>query len=146
ERYPSIVSDGAGGAIIAWTDFRTGVSNDIYAQHITAAGAVAGGWPASGLAICTAASDQGGPVAVSDGAGGAIIAWYDHRGGNYAISAMRVTGAGTFPGGWPANGRQLLADTHDEDKPVITTDGAGGAIVAWQLAFTPPTDVDIYGA
>src|SRR5262249_19663515 len=46
----------------------------------------------------------------------------------------------------PANGRQLLADTHDEDKPVITTDGAGGAIVAWQLAFTPPTDVDIYGA
>jgi len=139
------VPDGAGGAIIAWADSRNG-NGDIFAQHITAAGTVAGGWPAGGLAICTSADDQGLPAAVADGAGGAIITWIDRRSGNYDIYAMRVTGGGTFPGGWPVNGRQLLADPHDELHPVITTDGAGGAIVAWEYDYTPGTDTDIYGA
>ncbi len=31
---PVIVSDGAGGAIITWTDYRSGTSEDIYAQRV----------------------------------------------------------------------------------------------------------------
>src|SRR5262245_8077569 len=80
QNFPTMVPDGAGGAIIAWSDFRNG-NIDIFAQHITAAGTVAGGWPASGLAICTAASDQFGPRIVADGAGGAILTWMDARNG-----------------------------------------------------------------
>ena len=141
----SIVSDGAGGALIVWEDSRKGTESDIYAQHVTASGAVAPGWPASGLGICTASGSQYMPAAVSDGTGGAIIAWVDPRGGNTDIYAMRVNGDGTFPAGWPANGRQLLADPHNEDTPVIVSDGAGGADVAWQYDFGT-TDTDIYGA
>jgi len=31
---PKIVSDGIGGGIMAWEDFRTGLTSDIYAQRV----------------------------------------------------------------------------------------------------------------
>src|SRR5262245_50250456 len=140
-----IVADGAGGAIVVWTDTRSG-NYDIYAQHITSTGTVAPGWPANGLAICTAGGDQEEPHAVADGAGGAIIAWTDRRASpNGDIYAMRVTGAGTIPASWPVNGRQLLVDPNDESSPAIVSDGAGGALVAWEYTYAL-SDHDIYGA
>ena len=76
--YPTIVSDGAGGAIVTWVDYRNGTA-DIYAQRVNAAGAPQ--WTADGVALCTAASDQSSPTIVSDGAGGAIVTWEDSRSG-----------------------------------------------------------------
>jgi len=35
---PTIASDGAGGAIVTWTDFRSGTNSDIYAQRVDANG------------------------------------------------------------------------------------------------------------
>ena len=143
---PSIVADGAGGALIAWMDSRSG-NGDIYVQHVTAAGTVAPGWPSSGLAVCTAANDQYPPVAVADGAGGVLVAWSDTRPGSQRdIYIQRVTGAGTIAPGWPVNGRQVSTDTHDETQPVICSDGARGALLAWTLIFSSPTDYDVYGA
>ena len=52
---PQIVSDGSGGAIITWQDYRGG-NYDIYAQRVNASGAVQ--WTADGVAVCTAAYDQ----------------------------------------------------------------------------------------
>src|SRR5262245_32571088 len=73
----SIVSDGAGGAIVTWSDYRNGTHYDVYAHHVLASGAVDPAWPADGRAICTAANVQDSPTIVSDGAGGAIVAWLD---------------------------------------------------------------------
>src|SRR3990172_9462738 len=85
QTYPTIASDGAGGAIITWIDGRSG-DDDIYAQRIDAAGVVQ--WTAGGVAISTAANGQYLPTIVSDGAGGAIVAWYDSRSGaSYDIYA-----------------------------------------------------------
>src|SRR3989304_788331 len=52
---PTIVSDGIGGAIITWFDFRNG-DYDIYAQRINASGDVQ--WTADGVPICTATGSQ----------------------------------------------------------------------------------------
>src|SRR5665213_1904979 len=71
-----VVSDGAGGAICTWVDTRNGGTQDIYAQRIDANGSLQ--WNVDGVAICNALSDQYSPRLVSDGAGGAIIAWYDN--------------------------------------------------------------------
>src|SRR5262249_28671246 len=122
--YLTGIPDGSGGALMVWGDLRNGgpTNIDIYAQRVTAQGTIAGGCPSSGLAICTASGSQIRPVIVSDGAGGALIAWTDPRNASLDIYAMRVSGSGTFPGGWPANGVQLLADTHNEDYAVIATD------------------------
>jgi hypothetical protein len=46
---PSVVGDGSGGAIVSWTDGRSGTSN-VYAQRITAAGAAA--WATDGVRLC----------------------------------------------------------------------------------------------
>ena len=71
---PTIVSDGSGGAIITWNDFRNDVSNsDVYAQRINASGVVQ--WTADGVAITTErVHGIYPPQIVSDGSGGAIIA------------------------------------------------------------------------
>ncbi len=68
---PMIVSDGLGGAIISWTDYRTGTTADIYAQRVNSTGAVQ--WTATGVIICTSANDQIKSQLVSDGNNGAYI-------------------------------------------------------------------------
>jgi hypothetical protein len=128
---PVIVSDGAGGAIIAWSDTRNG-SSDIYAHHVLATGQNDGAWPGDGRAVCTAAASQTSPVIASDGAAGAIIAWSDIRGAGFDIYAQHVLASGAVDGTWPADGRGLSTSTGDQTLPTIVSDGANGAVVAWQ--------------
>jgi hypothetical protein len=123
---PTIIADGAGGAIITWQD-RRGADYDIYAQRVTASGDVQ--WGATGVALCTAAGDQSWPTITSDGAAGAIVTWYDSRGANIDIYAQRVSASGATP--WTANGVPLCTAAGDQLNPAITPDGAGGAVVTW---------------
>ncbi len=59
QAFPVIVSDGVGGAIVAWQDGRSQTSGvDIYAQHVLASGAVDLAWPANGRVLCTATGGQ----------------------------------------------------------------------------------------
>jgi hypothetical protein len=124
--YPKLVSDGAGGAIISWTDRREG-QDDIYAQRIDAAGAPQ--WTAEGLGICTLANPQQGHGVVSDGAGGAVVTWYDYRGGTYDVFAQRVGGSGAVR--WTVNGIAVCAAAGNQSDPRSAWDGAGGVIVGW---------------
>jgi len=75
---PVYISDGNGGGIAVWSDQRAG-NYDIYAQRLDANGDAM--WPAYGVVVCKAAGDQVNPQAVSDGAGGVIVAWEDGRTG-----------------------------------------------------------------
>nr|MBA3899626.1 T9SS type A sorting domain-containing protein [Bacteroidota bacterium] len=93
QRWPQLISDDAGGAIITWTDNRSGFSeSDIYAQRLNASGVVQ--WTADGVAISTTTGDQQNPQLISDGAGGAIITWQDQRSGNNDIYAQNVCASG----------------------------------------------------
>lgn len=123
---PQLVTDGAGGVLITWWDDRTGLGSDIYAAHLTSAGASASGWPANGRAVCTAPWEQFSPQLVADGAGGAIITWHDQR-DTVEIFAQRLTGAGATL--WATDGIQLCDSPGT--TPVGLSDGSGGAIVAW---------------
>jgi len=71
------VSHGPGGLVVSWTDFRDDTFTDIYAQRLDSSGAPAG--PIDGAAVSTAFSSQYTSTIVSDGAQGAIVAWYDYR-------------------------------------------------------------------
>jgi len=99
QRFPQIIPDGSGGAIITWYDYRSGPNNDIYAQRVDSEGAVQ--WAGNGVAICTASGDQYRPQIIPDGSGGAIITWQDHRSGsaNPDIYARRVNSLISMPGG-----------------------------------------------
>lgn len=84
-----IASDGSSGAIILWSDNRSGSKWDIYAQRIDGYGDTL--VPADGEAICAAMNNQSEPQLYADGSGGAIITWDDYRtGSEYDIYAQRV--------------------------------------------------------
>jgi len=137
---PAAVTDGAGGAIIVWEDDRNG-ARDIFGQRVDSSGSVV--WIASGAAVCTAALTQKDPATVSDGAGGAIVAWVDYRSGvSTDIYAQRIG-----PGGltvWAAGGVPLCAAEGSQTNIVIAEDGAGGAIAAWEDRRAGQTTPRIY--
>jgi len=82
----SATSDGGEGAIAVWTLYRSRLDWDVYAQRVDSAGRLC--WSDTGLAVCSGPTNVVSPVAVSDGEGGAIIAWLDDRG----LYAQRVAG------------------------------------------------------
>jgi len=140
---PKIVSDGMGGAIISWTDYRTGVAPgtaDIYSQRVNSTGAVQ--WTATGVIICTAAGDQVKSQLVSDGNNGAYIVWEDHRNaGNSDIYAQRIASNAVIT--WAATGFPISSVPLDQLNPMIAVDGNLGAIITWQ-DYRSGTNFDIY--
>ncbi len=128
--FPQLVSDGNGGAIVVWEDYRSGSDYDIYAKRISRSGAVV--W-ASDVAVCAAVKDQERPKIVSDGAGGAIVVWQDYRSGSqYEVFAQRIDGNGVPR--WSANGVAISTAPNNPQFlfPEIVSDGSGGAIIVWQ--------------
>lgn len=189
QNYPSIYSDGNGGAIVVWEDYRSGTEWDIYAQHIDSAGNVLWSpngiiisndignqhepriidvgsgdfiiswydaniyaqkidingnrlWPGNGTVVSSAVNAQNLPRLVDDGAGGAIIAWSDLRGGvDTDIYAQHINSTGNPQ--WVVNGTPICTETNSQTWLEISTDGLGGAIIAWQ-DLRSGTDEDIY--
>ena len=138
----AIASDGAGGAIVTWHDYRSGTSYDIYAQRISASGSPL--WTADGVAISTAVRDQASPTIVSDGVGGAIIAWTDDRTGTFSpdIYAQRINASGAVL--WTANGVALCTAAKAQIAPQVVSDGVGGAVVVWEDGRVGGTNRDVY--
>ena len=137
---PKIVSDGLGGAILSWTDYRTGTSADIYSQRVNSTGAVQ--WTATGVIICTSTGDQIKSQIVSDGNNGAYITWEDHRNaGNSDIYAQRIASNAAI--NWPATGFAICTIGNDQLNPMIVSNGNLGAIVVWQ-DYRTGNNFDIY--
>jgi hypothetical protein len=126
---PEIVSDGVGGAIITWEDYRSDSNYDIYAQRINSTGSVE--WTTNGVSVCTINGDQKKPQIINDGVGGALITWYDYRSGsNYDIFTQRIDFDGNVL--WTANGVAFCTAVNHQTNPQIVNDGLGGAIITWQ--------------
>lgn len=124
---PTVVSDGAGGVIVAWQDFRSGVTFDAYAQRFVFGQLY---W-AGGVALCTSAGNQTQIVGTSDGSGGAIFAWDDDRAGagNHDVYGQRVDFYGTKL--WGTQGTIIENSAVSQGSPEIAPDGSHGAYVVW---------------
>jgi hypothetical protein len=142
QRVITMCSDGAGGAIIAWEDYRTDPGSDLYAQRLSATGVPQ--WTANGVVVCNVApGSQYQPRMISDGAGGAIITWQDSRSGATShVYAQRINGSGASL--WTLNGILVTNVAGDQIVPVPVSDGIGGAIIAWYDSRTPANGFDIY--
>ncbi len=90
---PNAISDGLGGAIIAWQDSAT-LGWDIKTQSINSAGVAQ--WTSGGVTVCNASDDQVNVSQVTDGNGGAIYVWEDRRNtSNYDLYAHHLYSSGT---------------------------------------------------
>jgi hypothetical protein len=144
---PVIVPDGAGGAIVAWQDLRSGVTEiDLFAQHVLASGVVDPAWPANGRALVAIEGQQSTQAIASDGAGGAFVTWQDTRPGVSVadVFAQHVLASGVVDPRWPSNGIAVGAAAGLQEFPVIVEDGAGGAIIAWDDARSTTSGFDVY--
>jgi hypothetical protein len=96
---------------------------------------------ADGVPISTAPGDQFVTSLVQDDSGGAIITWQDGRRiANDDIRAQRVNSTGIVQ--WTPDGAAISTASGSQSRPVITTDGRGGAIITWQ--DLRGTTADIY--
>jgi hypothetical protein len=152
---PAVVSDDAGGAIVFFTASSGGAEYDLYAQRVTGSGAFA--WPTGGVPVCQAPGPPGdgsqpGTVAVGDGEGGAIVAFYDTRNLSTSgrdIYAQRVTASGAIHSSWPAEGVPLCTAPGNQPSSSgfpalrVASDGQGGMFAAWP-AYDDAGDSDMY--
>lgn len=133
QRRPLAVSDGSGGAIAAWFDFRGATSNDVYAAHVGYDGQVSPGPPYTGARISNAARDQNLTDLIANPGGGAFVAWDDSRSLSSSVDVyVHKLGADAAPDpAWPVNGLAVCALGSVQNRARLATDGAGGVYVLW---------------
>ncbi|MBN1886044.1 MAG: T9SS type A sorting domain-containing protein [Candidatus Krumholzibacteriota bacterium] len=127
---PRIVSDGAGGAIVSWRDYRSG-NPDVYAQRVGHYSTIE--WVLGGVSLCTDIGNQMEPRLCADGRGGMIGTWADYR-DDIDVYTQRVDRFGYW--GWPAGTITGVDDiAGDQGGSVRVTfdrsrlDGGGGGVV-----------------
>jgi hypothetical protein len=124
--------DGAGGAFIAYrgTDSPWQAGPQYGVRYIHAAGADGSRLPGGLLASLTPSNNDAAPDIVSDGLGGAIIAWQrGDIGGTYDIVTQHLDNLGNLLQG--PDGASLTLDAYDQSSPKVALDGGVGAIVSW---------------
>lgn len=137
---PLLASDGAGGAIITWQDYRNGSDNDTYIQRVQASGTIS--WAANGVAIGSATGDQYEPMVAATGSGSAIVCWIDSRNGTDDDIYAQLVSPGGAPQ-WTLNGVAVCGATNYQSIPYIEGDGSGGAIITWS-DYRNTLDNDVY--
>ncbi len=124
---PSITTDMAGGIIVTWSDWRSGLERDIYAQRIDASGNML--WQLDGAIVTVQIEREHNERIVSDGAGGCIIA-FEKQVGNWEIWAQRLNSAGVTM--WGPGGVPVTTIISNRRNPKLQKDHSNGAYVTWQ--------------
>ncbi len=127
QQHITICSDGAGGAYVAWEDYRSTTSGNIYGQRLLPGGTAA--WVTDGRALYENAYDSNGPILVApEFTSDFILVIEAYSGSEDQIVVGRFTDRGDWywfkyaaenPGGI-------------QNNPVAITDGHGGVFVAWE--------------
>ncbi len=139
EQTPFAISDGAGGAIVVYQlVIREGEFANvghIGAQHVSADGRLLWGGGDSSVVVAASEWDQRRPVAVPDGAGGALV--FCEAGappgsewaGDIDVHGQRVSADGQLM--WNDGDSSVIvhSSAYLEVAPVAVSDGNGGAIV-----------------
>ncbi len=123
---PQIVSDGSGGAIVAWAEaLGGGQPSYVWICRIGADGQVFCNDPVRDLTSPVNTQIK----AVADSPLGVIVVWEDHRDG-MALYAIRDNLISSFL--WPENGVPVCTDLPEVSPRFETvSSGDGGVVVAW---------------
>lgn len=125
---PAIVTDMRGGAIVAWSDWRSGIERDLYAQRIDSNGNIK--WTLDGMNISDLSNREHSEKIVSDGYGGIIVAFEKQNLGVWDVWAQRLDSSGNKM--WGQGGVALSTFSSTKRNHRIQKDQHGGAFVSWQ--------------
>ena len=126
---PRLASDGAGGVIVVWRDFRADTAGNLYAQRLNGSGVKL--WDPAGVALALGPLHENHVSLAPDGSGGAFVSWSDDRTGPADIRVQRLTSAGSLD--WGADGVAMASPTVFSTplQSVVRADGMGGALVGY---------------
>jgi uncharacterized repeat protein (TIGR01451 family) len=162
-----ILNDGNDGIFVSWDDTRATKNGlgtfwpNVFVQHLDKDGNFA--WQAEGVRLsdlslidcgfvsCIGPHSLDGarqPVITHDGSGGLYAAWWLYEYGEdrvISIRAQRVTAnANILWGSTYTQGLKLSSSLHfGHSAPVISTDGMGGAFVAWPCTIEGTNERDM---
>jgi len=124
-----MVSDGAGGAIIAWEAFPTKPDWDLPYEE----------WKVHRVTTILRLDSQGNIlwrrevkpfyIMISDGSGGAIISYVDYSSEAKTLNALRIDSRGDYP--WGEDGVSLFWGNYSSSLRMVG-DGSGGTIIVQQ--------------
>lgn len=127
----SMVSDGYGGVVVVWEDYRFGPDHPVvYGQRINLRGEPL--WGREGLRICTEGREQRKPQIVEDYDKGFYIVWEDFRRGQSEsdIYAQRLDLGGNLR--WREQGMPIVTAPGIQQKVSISTDENHHLFMVWE--------------
>ena len=127
-------SDGAGGVLLAWQDFRSGHASQVYAARIAADHASAAGWTDGGVAVASGAADQYSPRIVTDGTGGAFVIWQSREASGLGARMQHLSGTSTVAQGWPSAGAPILPAQEGVAGVSLSRESTGQLQILWRGA------------
>lgn len=138
---PRAISDGAGGVVVSWTTAHEEMDEqDVYVQRVGPLGGLL--WGEEGITLGKGICAPGSVELAGDGAGGAVVAWYDGPGLESDVYAQRVSAEGDVL--WGAGGIGLCGVPGPQYRPQVVGDGASGAVVVWLDSRNGGEQTDVY--
>ena len=137
---PNLCSDLQGGVIIAWSDLRSGLERDVFAQRVSADGQIL--WNTNGVAVANNIYREHNEKICSDGIGGAYVVWeqFDDGLGVWNIATQHIDSNGNRL--WDPNGIPVSNVVANRINPKIQKGKFGGVYLTWQ-DFRNGLDYDI---
>lgn len=131
--YFSMVPDSAGGALLGFTMSSVNRLHDAAVQKVAPDGTTP--WGAQGVRAAVASYYHLAPEVVSDGRGGAFVAWVDNTYTRFMqedadIRAQRILADGRLV--WSDEGRVICDLPGVQDNPRILRASNGGAFLFWR--------------
>jgi hypothetical protein len=126
--YIEAVTDGDGGAIVAWTIDQTHSNTDIYIQRVDRDGNIL--WTSGGIPVAISAYEEKDIALCEDGAGGAFIVWRDDRTGTYELYLQAFTNNGYSR--FPSTGMAVSTTSSYQYQPRLALAGTGTVIIMWK--------------
>jgi hypothetical protein len=136
---PGLISDMNGGIIVSWSDWRSGIERDLYAQRIGPSGTPL--WTMDGVVVTNQQEREHNERLVSDQLGGAYVVFEKQVSGQWRIWAQRIDASGNTL--WAPGGMAVSTVNSNFLNERIQEDGKGGVIVTWQ-DLRNGADYDVY--
>ena len=106
---------------------------------LVASAAPSSAWTPDGVPVCRPAGDQNEVIAVSDGAGGTVLAWRDNRSGNLDVYAQRLDAAGEPL--WGPDGLAVYAGASAQYFTSLALVDPEAVVVVWEDVRSGNSDI-----
>lgn len=126
-------ADGAGGAYVAWSEFRGAATSCIRLVRVGADGALLPGWPSGGVLVGSGGREQAHP-AVAAVTGGVVVTWLERQSGRLGLRIQRLGADGIRAAGWGEEGTEVVAPPvsgHVSHHQVLARSG-GDLRIVWR--------------